>query len=126
MVPGELDPKERTVPKDHWNRLVGLDDQSPEELKQYCLNHPDAAVQVAAIIGLEKLASKKAILILTERILQGGAWHPTERTLEALVELAPNGGLLALTATLLSDHRNIQSEGAACDAYRVDASAGEL
>ena len=63
------------------------------------------AVQVAAVLGLEKTGSKRAVLALTERVLEDGDLWPTERAIEALSTLTRNGGLLALTATFLTDSR---------------------
>ena len=101
----DLDRKAKRELTERLSNAVGANERPIEEMRDYCLHHPDQAVQVAAIIGLEKLGSKKAALVLAERVLNGGRLYPTERATEGLAALASIGGLLALSATLLSDHR---------------------
>ena len=101
----DFDRKAKRELTERLSNTVGLDEHLIEELRDYCLHHREPAVQVAAIIGLEKIGSKRAVLALTERVLDDGAWHPSERPMEALSTLVQSGGLLALTATFLSDSR---------------------
>ncbi|MCL4396330.1 MAG: hypothetical protein M1482_16275 [Chloroflexi bacterium] len=101
----DFDRKAKRELTERLSNAVGTNEHLIEELRDYCLHHKDPAVQVAAIIGLEKIGSKRAVLALTERVLDDGAWHPSERPMEALSTLVQSGGLLALTATFLSDSR---------------------
>ncbi len=50
------------------------------------------------------------MLALTERVLNDWGLRGIERATQALAKLAPDGGLLALTATLLTDSRVIHGK----------------
>lgn len=81
------------------------DDRSFEELRHHALTNRDQRVQKAAITGLTRLGGEAAVLTLTERLLDTWGMGALERAISALVRLHNDGGLLALTATLLLDNR---------------------
>ncbi len=101
----DFDRKAKRELTERLSNTVGLDEHLIEELRDYCLHHREPAVQVAAVLGLEKTGSKRAVLALTERVLEDGDLWPTDRAMEALATQTRNGGLLVLTATFLTDSR---------------------
>ncbi|MCL5952061.1 MAG: hypothetical protein M1132_10145 [Chloroflexi bacterium] len=103
----DFDRKAKRELTERLSNTVGLDEHLIEELRDYCLHHREPAVQVAAVLGLEKTGSKRAVLALTERVLEDGDLWPTDRAMEALSTLAQSGGLFALTATFLTDSRSV-------------------
>jgi hypothetical protein len=82
-----------------------LDGDTFEELRRHVLSSRDQHIQKAAIAGLVHVGGVEAILVLTERLLDLWGCGAIERAIRALVQLGTDGGLLALSSTLLLDSR---------------------
>ncbi len=86
------------------------DAQTIRELREHALRFGDQSLQKAAISGLEKIGGSEAVLALTQRLLDEWGMGAIERAMKGLAKLAPDGGLLALTATLVSDSRFVHQK----------------
>ena len=83
----------------------GSDSSTILELREYAVRYGDQAIQLAAIQGLEKIGGKDAVMTLTERMLDSWGLTGIGGAIKALTNLAEDGGLLPLTATLSYDYR---------------------
>jgi hypothetical protein len=79
------------------------DPETLRELQRYAAGNDSEAV--AAIAGFEKLGGPVGVLGITERSLDAWGLRAIDRTIKGLGKLAKDGGLLALSATLLTDYR---------------------
>jgi len=81
------------------------DDLAIRELKEYALRSKDQAIQIAAMYGLEKIGGPEAVLTIAERVQDTFGIRGINRAIKGLANLANDGGLLALIATLPCDYR---------------------
>ena len=88
------------------------DPQTIDELREYALHCCDHRIQMAAISGLVKFGGSEAVVVLAQRALDdlGLDMGVIERAIKRLATLAPDGGLLALTATFPKDIRFIHQK----------------
>ncbi|HCI78969.1 MAG TPA: hypothetical protein DHW02_04695 [Ktedonobacter sp.] len=84
--------------------------QTIDELRKSAVLGYDQEIEIAAMRGLAKIGGPDAVLAVTERVLNVWGLNAIKRGIETLVKLRSDGGLLALSATLLSDHRFYQAK----------------
>jgi hypothetical protein len=80
-----------------------------EELRLIALKYSSwgeyRAIQIAALNGLAKIGGPAAVLAVTDRLMDMGGFASLRKAIKVLEKLRNDGGLLALTATLLKDYR---------------------
>jgi hypothetical protein len=82
------------------------DPQTIQELRNSALKGwVEYEIQTAAVRGLGKIGGQVAVLILTERLMNIGGITTISTAIKTLEKLGSDGGLLALTSTLLYDYR---------------------
>ncbi len=79
---------------------------SAEFYRAFLIESHDQQIQKAAVAGLEKIGGCQAIQLLTERLLDLWGLGAISRTIVGLSKLASDGGILALSATLLIDYHS--------------------
>lgn len=73
------------------------------QLQEYTLHHKDQTIQIAAMNGLAEIGGPKAVVIIAERLLYNYGVRGVESAIKMLVKLRDDGGLLALSGTLISN-----------------------
>jgi hypothetical protein len=77
----------------------------PAELQQHALSGGDQKIEIAALRGLGRLGGTDAVRVACQRSLNVSGMQAIRAAIDVLATLAKEGGLLALTATLLHDPR---------------------
>lgn len=76
-----------------------------EIYKEYLLSTMCQKTQKSACIGLSKINSVDAVILLTERLTNFWGLDAIKSTIKALSKIPENGGILGLTVTLFWDYR---------------------
>jgi len=73
--------------------------------RAYLLDSHDQQVQKAVIAGFEMLGGSDCVILMVERLLDQWGLGAITRTIKGFNKLTKDGGLIALSSTLLLDYR---------------------